>query len=121
MKASDVMIRFLEDRELKYSLENGNVLFKYELVNYVMINNSNDDLLQLVMLFYDVTPENHLQALKAVNEINQTKALVKLTVVDDSIWVNCEDIVDDNYNPYKIEKMLDLMEGSVKAFYSCME
>ena len=121
MKASDVIIRFLDERGLKYTKENGNVLFKYQLVNYVMSNNSNDDLLQLVMWCYDVTPENHLKVLEAANEVNQTKALVKLTVVDDSVWVNWEDIVDDNYSTEKIEKMLDLMENSVKAFYGYME
>ncbi len=121
MKAKDVIIKFLEDRGLRYSIQDDNVLFKYQLVNYVMINNSNEDLLQLVMLFFDVTPENHLQALSAVNEINQMKAIVKLTVVDDSIWVNIEDIVNDNYDVDKLEKYFDLMENAVKAFYDYMK
>jgi hypothetical protein len=121
MKAKDVIVKFLEDRGLRYSIQDDNVLFKYQLVNYVMINNSNEDLLQLVMLFFDVTPENHLQALSAVNEINQMKAIVKLTVVDDSIWVNIEDIVNDNYDVDKLEKYFDLMENAVKAFYDYMK
>lgn len=121
MKAKDVIIKFLEDRGLRYSIQDDNVLFKYQLVNYVMINNSNEDLLQLVMLFFDVTPENHLQALSAANEINQMKAIVKLTVVDDSIWVNIEDIVNVNYDVDKLEKYFDLMENAVKAFYDYMK
>ena len=121
MKAKDVIVKFLEDRGLRYSIQDDNVLFKYQLVNYVMINNSNEDLLQLVMLFFDVTPENHLQALSAVNEINQMKAIVKLTVVDDSIWVNIEDIVNVNYDVDKLEKYFDLMENAVKAFYDYMK
>ncbi len=121
MKAKDVIVKFLEDRGLRYSIQDDNVLFKYQLVNYVMINNSNEDLLQLVMLFFDVTPENHLQALSAANEINQMKAIVKLTVVDDSIWVNIEDIVNVNYDVDKLEKYFDLMENAVKAFYDYMK
>jgi len=120
MSAKEIMIKFLNDGNYRYKEVKENICFKYQLVNYVLMHNAAEELLQLVLIFYDVTDENRREVLECANKINQEKAMVKLTVDEDSVWINCEDIVDENYSTDKIAIMLGLMENALQEFYEGM-
>ena len=121
MTAKEIMIKFLEDGGYRYEEIDENICFKYQMVNYIFMHNAGEELLQIVLVFYDVTDDNRQAVLECANKINQEKAMVKLTVDDDSVWINCEDFVDENYNTKKITVMLDLMENALQSFYDAMQ
>jgi hypothetical protein len=121
MNAKEVMIKFLEDGGFRYKEIRENICFKYQMVNYVFMHNSGEELLQIVLIFYDVTDENRQAVLECANKLNQEKAMAKFTVDDDSVWINCEDLViGENYDPNKITIMLGLMEDAMQGFYQEM-
>ena len=120
MTSKEIIIKFLNEGGFRYQEVDENICFKFQLVNYIFMHNACDELLQLVMIFYDVTDENRQKVLECANTVNQEKALAKLTVDEDSVWVNCEDFVDDNYPETKIPLMLGLMETARQRFYELM-
>ena len=117
------MIEYLSGEGYRYeeNPNSGNIVFKFEGVKYVFINNSGSQLLQLVILFYDVTEDNRYAVLEICNKINSEKAMVKLTCDDDTVWCNWEDIVpEQGYNLSRIEMALNMLKNAYQAFYEAI-
>ncbi len=123
MTAKEYLIEYLSGEGYRYeeNPNSGNIVFKFEGVKYVFINNSGSQLLQLVILFYDVTEDNRYAVLEICNKINSEKAMVKLTCDDDTVWCNWEDIVpEQGYNLSRIEMALNMLKNAYQAFYEAI-
>lgn len=123
MTAKEYVIEYLSGEGFRYdeNPDSGNIIFKFEGVKYVFIKNSGSQLLQLVILFYDVTEDNRYAVLEICNKINSEKAMVKLTCDNDTVWCNWEDIVpEQGYNLGRIEMALNMLKNAYQTFYEAI-
>lgn len=100
--------------------ENGNILFKYQMANLLFINNDEDkEYFQLIMpRIYDVTDDNRNLVLEVANKVNDNIKIVKTCVVDDSVWLFFENLLDHTPEVGDIiPRALDILKGAHRYFY----
>lgn len=118
--AKEYMIEFLQSEGYRYeeNPDTGHISFKFEGVEYVFVNNSGQQLMQICILFYDVDRNNRYAVLKACNAINEEKAMVKFTIDEDTVWANWEDIVPEGgYDHGRIYMALNMLKDAFQRFY----
>ena len=76
--------------------ESNNIEFKFQMASFVFIENDDDpDFFQLLLPnIYDVTEDNRDIVLETVNKVNQSMKVAKACVVENSVWVFFETILD---------------------------
>ena len=122
MKTTELVINFLRQQGFcpEVDEDNGNILFKYQMANFLFINNDEDEeFFQLLMPgIYDVTDDNRDMVLEAANKVNQSIKVVKACVVDDSVWLFFENLLDHTPEVEDIiPRALDILNGARQYFY----
>ncbi len=100
--------------------DNGNILFKYQMANFLFINNDEDEeFFQLLMPgIYDVTDDNRDVVLEAANKVNHSIKVVKACVVNDSVWLFFENLLDHTPEVDDIiPRALAILQGARQHFY----
>ena len=100
--------------------DNGNILFKYQMANFLFINNDEDEeFFQLLMPgIYDVTDDNRDVVLEAANKVNHSIKVVKACVVNDSVWLFFENLLDHTPEVDDIiPRALAILQGAHQHFY----
>ena len=121
MSAKDLVLDFLrKEGFLPEVAENGNVVFKYQMTTFVFFVDENDEgFFQLAMPhIYDVTEDNRELVLEAANRVNQSLKVMKACVVDNSVWLMFEILLDATPDVKDImPRALSILMGSRQAFY----
>lgn len=117
MSGLDYFKKFLDEEGYKYTINNENVVFKFQGVQFIAFNNSDSIYLQLVIVFYDVTDENRAQLLEVCNTMNKEKFMVKFTVEGDSIMCNLEFIPNECITNEDFTNYLEAMCINYMEFY----
>ena len=126
MKTSENVFDYLKNEGLvpKYD-ERGNIAFKYQMRNFLfLVNDDDEQFFQLTMPnIFDVTDDNRMAALEAMNQINDTTKVIKLTVTPgNSVWESTEIMLDstpelDDVMP----RLLNILLNTQQKFYDLME
>ena len=77
--------------------DNNNIRFMYQMVDFLYYNNDSDEaFINLTMIgFYKVTDDNRLAVFEAMNAVNETTKVVKLTISRDNwVWAGTEIMMD---------------------------
>ena len=77
--------------------DNNNIRFMYQMVDFLYYNNDSDEaFINLTMIgFYKVTDDNRLAVFEAMNTVNETTKVVKLTISRDNwVWAGTEIMMD---------------------------
>ena len=69
----------------------------------------------LIPNIYDVSEENELEVLRAINNVNNSMKVAKLVISNDSVWVCFENLLD------KEHKMEDLVPVAVSTLYQARQ
>ncbi len=105
--------------------ERGNIEFKYQMRNFLFFVNDNDEqFFQLTMpSIFEVTDDNRMAALEAMNQINDTTKVIKLTVTkSDYVWESTEIMLDSTPELDDIfPRLLNILLNTQQAFYELME
>jgi len=121
MSAKDLVLDFLRKEGFLPEVdENGNVVFKYQMTTFVFFVDENDEgFFQLAMPhIYDVTEDNRELVLEAANRVNQSLKVMKACVVDNSVWLMFEILLDATPDVKDImPRALSILMGSRQAFY----
>ncbi|MBQ8695696.1 MAG: hypothetical protein IJ513_08685 [Bacteroidaceae bacterium] len=99
---------------------NGSIYFKYQMTNFLFVNNSNDnEFFQLVMPHIcDVNEDNRGVLLEAANEVNKGYKVVKVCLFDDSVWLFFENFLDSSPDVSDIlPRALNALQGARQEFY----
>lgn len=103
---------------------NGNIRFKYQMLNFLYFNNDNDSAFLNLTLprIYDVTDDNRLAVFEALNEVNENTKVVKVTIANDSVWCATEIMMDstpelDDLFP----RLLNILISARNKFYKAIE
>jgi hypothetical protein len=100
--------------------DNGNVVFKYQMANFLFINNDEDeDFFQLIMPgIYDVTEDNREVVLEAINKMNSSIKVVKGATIQDGVWLFFEILLDHTPEVADIfPRALQILQGARQHFY----
>ena len=100
--------------------ENGSIVFKYQMVTFLLINNEEDnDFFQLTIPYiYDVTDDNRDIMLEAANKTNTTMKVAKICVIDDSVWALFEILLDQSPAVEDImPRALNILMATRQTFY----
>ncbi|MBQ3710553.1 MAG: YbjN domain-containing protein [Bacteroidales bacterium] len=126
MKTSEHVFDYLRNQGLvpKYD-DRGNIEFKYQMRSFIFFSNDDDaQFFQLTMpSIFEVTDDNRMAALEAMNEINDTTKVIKLTVTKSNhVWESTEIMLDstpelDDLFP----RLLNILLNTRQAFYKLME
>lgn len=125
MKTTELVFNYLKEQGLvpKFN-DRGNIEFKYQMRNFLFFNNDEDNqFINLTMpRIYDVTDDNRFAVFEAINEVNETTKVVKLTVAGDSVWCATEIMMDstpelDDLFP----RLLGILMTSQQKFYKNIE
>ena len=122
MKTTEMVMNFLRQQGFcpEVDEDNGNILFKYQMANFLFINNDEDEeFFQLLMPgIYDVTDDNRDVVLEAANKVNHSIKVVKACVVNDSVWLFFENLLDHTPEVDDIiPRALAILQGARQHFY----
>ena len=105
--------------------ERGNIEFKYQMRTFLFFVNDNDEqFFQLTMpSIFEVTDDNRMAALEAMNQINDTTKVIKLTVTKSGyVWESTEIMLDSTPELDDIfPRLLNILLNTPQAFYELME
>lgn len=100
MKTSEMVLNFLRSQGFlpEVDPEDGSITFKYQMANFVFINNDDDEeFFQLLMpAIFEVTDDNREIVYEAVNKINMSIKVIKACIIDNTVWLFFENILDQS-------------------------
>lgn len=125
MKTSEMVFNYLRRQGLVPEYDSkDNIWFKYEMRNYLFFNNDEDaQFINLTMpRIYDVTDDNRFAVLEAMNEVNETTKVVKLTIAGNSVWCATEIMMDSDPDlDDLIPRLLKILRTAQDKFYKVIE
>lgn len=122
MKTSERVLEFLKQQGFcpEIDPDNGNILFKYQMRNFIYINNDEDeDFFQLALpAIFDVTEDNRELVLEAANTTNFNIKVIKCCIIRDNVWVFFENLLDSSPEVQDIiPRALAILQGAQQQFY----
>ena len=126
MKTSEAVFNYLKSQGLMPQYDDrGNIEFKYQMRNFLFFVNDNDEqFFQLTMpSIFEVTDDNRMAALEAMNQINDTTKVIKLTVTKSNyVWESTEIMLDSTPELDDIfPRLLNILLNTQQHFYELME
>lgn len=117
MKTVEKVFEALKNEGLVPVMENFGISFKFQMTNYVYMEDENDESFfnLLIPNIYDVSEENELEVLRAINNVNNSMKVAKLVISNDSVWVCFENLLDKDY------KMEDLAPVAISTLYQARQ
>lgn len=121
-KTSERVLEFLRQQGFcpEIDPDNGNILFKYQMRNFIYINNDEDeDFFQLALpAIFDVTEDNRELVLEAANKTNFNIKVIKCCIIQDNVWVFFENLLDSTPEVSDIiPRALAILQGAQQQFY----
>lgn len=122
MKTSELVLEFLKQQGFLPQVEpdDGSITFKFQMANFVYVNNDEDeDFFQLLMpAIYDVTEDNREMVFEIANRINTSIKVVKTCIVNDTVWLFFEILLDQSPEVDRIlPRALQILQGARQHFY----
>ena len=121
MKTSEMVFNFLRQQGFCPEMDGkDNIIFKFQMGNFLFINNDEDEeFFQLLMpAIYDVTDDNRDMVLEATNKVNHSIKVVKACVLNDSVWLFFENLLDHTPEVEDIiPRALAILQGARQRFY----
>lgn len=125
MKTTELVLDFLKKQGFCPDVDedNGNIVFRYQMLTYLFINNDEDEeFFQLIMPnVFDVTEDNREMVLEATNKVNHSLKVAKACVMDDSVWLFFEILLDHTPDVEDIiPRALTILQHTRQSFYEAM-
>lgn len=126
MKTSENVFNYLRNEGLvpRYD-DHGNIEFKFQMRNFLFfVNDEDEQFFQLTMPnIFEVTDDNRMAALEAMNQINDTTKVIKLTVTKSNcVWESTEIMLDSTPELDDIfPRLLSILLNTRQQFYDLME
>jgi hypothetical protein len=121
MKTSEMVLNYLKEQGLCPQVDDdGDIIFKYQMLTFIYFENDEDEKFFRLALpgIYDVTEDNRISVLEAVNEVNKRLKVAKAFIPDDDVWVSAETLMDDTPELDDfVPRILNILLGSRQKFY----
>lgn len=92
MKTNEKVLLELKKLGLMPEEHEGNILFKYQMLSYLYLNDADDEDYYAMYMPYvqEITEDNEYEVLKVMNECNNSMKSVKLVNNDGHVWIGYE-------------------------------
>ena len=125
MTTSEMVFNYLKQQGLvpEYN-ENGNIRFKYQMRSFLFFCDDSDTAFFNLTLpcIYDVTDDNRMAVFEALNQVNETTKVVKLTIANNSVWCATEIMMDSTPElDDLVPRLLGILLTSRDKFYKEIE
>ncbi len=124
MTTQEMIFNYLKDEGFVPGYdEDRDIRFKYQMRTFIVSDYEDDkQFLQIMMPYiFDVTPENRRMTLEACNKINAEKKIVKAAVINNSVFLTTEILLDTTPEPKDfVMRMLDMLLGAQQTFYNVL-
>lgn len=125
MKTSELVFSYLKQQGLvpKYDSDN-DIVFKYQMLTFIFFNTDDDEqFFRLAMpSIYDVTPENRVAVLEAMNVVNKTMKVAKTVIPNDNVWAITEIMMDSTPELNDlIPRLFRILMATREEFYEQMK
>ncbi|MCR4878065.1 MAG: YbjN domain-containing protein [Bacteroidales bacterium] len=97
MKTSEMVFEYLKEQGFCPKVdEDGDIVFKFQMLTFVYFEDDDDERFFRfgVPNIFQVTDDNRMMVLEAVNELNTMIKVVKAFVVRNSVWLSTESLLD---------------------------
>ncbi len=113
MKTNEKVLLELKKLGLMPEEHEGNILFRYQMLSYLYLNDADDEDYYAMYMPYvqEVTEENEYEILKVMNECNNSMKSVKLVNNDGHVWIGYE------LRLPKDADLSELVEHTVRGLY----
>ena len=121
MKTSEMVFDYLKQQGLCPNFDNDNdIVFKYQMLTFIYFNNDDDQQFFRLALpgIFDVSEENRVTVLEAMNEVNKMMKVAKLFIHRNDVWISTEIMMDSTpVLDDLIPRLLNILMGARKEFY----
>lgn len=126
MKTTEKVLEFLKQQGFcpEVDSDDGSILFKYQMKNFLFINNDEDELFFQLILpgIFDITEENSELVLDAINKVNVSVKVIKCCIINDEVWIFFENLLDSSPEVSDIiPRALNILQGAQLEFYKHIE
>ena len=100
--------------------DRNNIWFKYQMRTFLYFNNDEDQqFINLTMpRIYEVTDDNRMAVFEAINEVNETTKVVKLTIAGNGVWCATEIMMDSTPElDDLLPRLIKILLNSQEKFY----
>lgn len=125
MKTSENVFNYLRSQGLMPEYDDrGNIKFKYQMRSFIFFTNDDDaQFFQLTMpAIFEVTDDNRMAVLEAMNEVNDTTKVIKLTVTKSgNVWESTEIMLDSTPELDDVfPRLLNILLNTRQKFYDLL-
>lgn len=121
MKTSEMVFEYLKSQGLMPKIDEDNdIIFKYQMLTFIYFNNDDDEQFFRLALpgIFDVTDENRVTVLEAINETNKRMKVAKAYIPKDDVWVAAEIMMDSTpVLDDMVPRLLNILTGARREFY----
>ena len=125
MTTSEKVFQYLKEEGLVPQFDSkGNINYKYQMKNFYYINNDDDpNFINLTLPnIYEVNDDNRYAVFEALNEVNETTKVVKVTISSDSVWCATEIMLDSTPELGDLfPRLMNILITSQQKFYKFIE
>ena len=125
MTTSEKVFQYLKEEGLVPQFDSkGNINYKYQMKNFYYINNDDDpNFINLTLpKIYEVNDDNRYAVFEALNEVNETTKVVKVTISSDSVWCATEIMLDSTPELGDLfPRLMNILITSQQKFYKFIE
>jgi hypothetical protein len=121
MKTSEMVFEYLKNQGLMPRIDDDNdIIFKYQMLTFIYFNNDEDEMFFRLALpgIFDVTDENRVTVLEAMNEVNKGMKVAKAYIPREDVWLATEIMMDST--PVlgdMVPRLLNILLHSREEFY----
>lgn len=112
---------FLKSQGLMPKIDEGNnIVFRYQMKTYVVLDPEEDEqFLRIAMPgIFEVDDNNRADVLQVANNINKMYKIAKCIVLDETVWITTEQLIDSTPNFEDIiPRLLNIIFGAHQDFY----
>ncbi len=116
-----MVFEYLKSQGLVPKIDSDNdIVFKYQMLTFIYFNNDDDEQFFRLALpgIFDVTDENRVTVLEAMNETNRRMKVVKLYIPSVDVWAATEIMMDSTpVLDDLVPRLLNILIGARKEFY----
>ncbi len=100
--------------------EDNDIIFKYQMRTFIYFNNDDDEMFFRLALpgIFDVTDENRITVLEAMNEVNKGMKVAKAYIPREDVWLATEIMMDSTpVLDDMVPRLLNILLHSREEFY----
>jgi len=120
MTTSEMVFDYLKQQGLCPDMKDEVIVFKYQMLTFIYHRDDEDEKFFRLSMpgIFDVTEDNRVPVLEAINEVNRQIKAVKAIVPTDDVWLSTEILMDSTpvLNDF-IPRIMEHLMAARKRFY----